>query len=342
MDNIINNIRKSSIPEERKKELIVYAKTLLKNDLPVFFDKRHLTVTLNIPEKSETVAEFVNSETLSYSIEKRSGDLRIVCSPNFNLKEAQRWLLNNILVKIPVSDVAHGFVKNRSILTNACLHVHLEDFWVLKMDIEDFFSSISSTNVQDLFQSIGYNNEVSDVLATLCTYNNCLAQGFPTSPYLANLFLTDFDDKLVSYFREKDFEVTYTRYADDLVFSGIKGRGYTIIIKEIIKFVSDELEKLDLKVNEKKTCIQKKKIKKITGLNVSSDGVSISNKYIKKLNQTIYYCEKYGVVDHLKHVNKENVSNFKGYLFGQAYFIKMIDEYKGAEIIKRLKRLDWI
>lgn len=255
MTIIIKMIEESSISNSRKKELISYTESLISKNLPVFFDRYHICSTLNIPNK-KTIFEFVNDETLSYLIEKRSGDYRIISSPNYYLKQAQRWILDNLLVHVSVSKFAHGFVKNRSIVTNASSHIHQENFWVLNMDIKDFFSSISKKNVCSLFMKIGYNVEVAESLAELCTYGNCLAQGFPTSPHIANLYLNQFDELLGTLVKEFDQSIVYTRYADDLVFSGIKKKGYTKCIHKIIEATKLELAKLNLSINKKKTRVQ--------------------------------------------------------------------------------------
>lgn len=339
--NLLNNIEKSFASDQRKHELSMYAKILSSKKLPVFFDRIHLCTSLNIPLDIK-IDDFVIRETLCYYVRKRSGELRVISSPNYILKQMQRWILSEILSHQIVSKYAHGFIKNRSILTNAKSHVHTKEFWVLTIDIRDFFSSITYEEVFKLFYKMGYNIEVSEIFAKLCTFENRLAQGFPTSPYIANLYLYQFDENMGDYIKNADDSVVYTRYADDLVFSGVKKRGYTKFIAQLIQTVESELELINLLINTKKTRIQKKSVKRITGLNVSANGVSISKAYVKTLKQTIYYCKKFGVIDHLKYHGKEDISNFKGYLYGQAYFIKMIDNTEGTSVLEELNGLDWI
>lgn len=341
INKLLNNIENSSVSAQKKSELIIYAKLLSSKELPVFFDDIHLRTSLNIPVDIK-IDDFVRKETLSHFVRKRSGELRVISSPNYNLKQMQRWILTEVFSHQIVSQYAHGFIKNRSILTNAQSHIHQEESWVLNIDLRDFFSSITYEDVFKLFYKMGYNIEVSEIFAKLCTFENRLAQGFPTSPYIANLYLYQFDENMGDYIKNVDDSVVYTRYADDLVFSGVKKRGYTRFIAQLIQTVESELELINLCINTKKTRIQKKSVKRITGLNVSANGVSISKSYVKTLKQTIYYCKKFGIIDHLKYHGKEDISNFKGYLYGQAYFIKMIDNTEGAFVLKELNGLDWI
>lgn len=340
MNNMIDNINRSNISKKKKEEFLKSFHFLSKNKLPFFFDKKHVLGTLNI-ENSDSIATFIISETLVHQIEKRSGGSREICSPSLKLKVANKWILDNILDKIPVSKQAHGFVKNRSIVTNATMHIHTTESWLLRIDIDNFFFNISLNSIIKIFQNIGYVNEVANVLASICSYEGHLPQGFPTSPYLANLFLKEFDHQVFKFCEKLDSEVIYTRYADDLIISGLKKNGYTLAIKKVKKYIKDQLVSLNLTINSNKTKIQKKEIKHITGLNISQRGVSISNNYIKNIEQTIYYCKRFGIVGHLKYNNLENVSNFKGYLYGTAYFIKMIDPAKGKKILRELDDLSW-
>lgn len=337
MDNQKENIINSSLPSERKAQLIDYYESLKKHNLPVFFDSTHIKKTFKL-ENDIIFEEYVENNIINYLIEKRNGENRAIIAPNYDLKQIQRWILLNILEKTPVSESAHGFVKGRSILTNALEHKYDSESWILSIDIIDFFGSIDSNFVTGVFEKFSYNKEVSESLKNLCTFQNQLPQGFPTSPYLANLYLNEFDIMCKEYIGES---IKYTRYADDLTFSGLKEKGYTLTIKKILDFVDAELEKVGLIRNSRKTRVQKKEKKKVTGLLIKGQDVSVSNKFIREINNHIYYCKKYGVIEHLRYRGKEEVSNFKGYLYGKVYFVMMISPNTGRTLKEELDKLDW-
>ena len=173
----------------------------------------------------------------------------------------------------------------------------------------------------NLFRYYGYTKEVSTLFTKICTYDGSLPQGAPTSPYLANLICKKLDKRLSKL--ASLIDATYTRYADDITFSGShKILSYIPVIQKIILNEG-------FTVNEKKTrAINKSNRQIVTGLVVNNDSVKVQSKYKKVLRQHIYYCKKFGVDYHLSHRDgNEKSANFKEYLFGMAYFIKMVRGY---------------
>jgi len=142
--------------------------------------------------------------------------------------------LENILRKINISDLAHGFVQGRSILTNAKEHLYKPDI-IIKMDIKVFFPSITFERVRGMFHFFGYSGYISTLLAMICTDANrilfqqdgkrnflatskrYLPQGSPTSPMISNIICLKMDKRLNGL--AETFFFRYTRYADDLTFS---------------------------------------------------------------------------------------------------------------------------
>ena len=160
-------------------------------------------------------------------IEKGPGEVRIIEAPKRELKELQRWILREILEKIPPHPAAYGFVKGRSIAGFVAPHVGRRA--VLKMDLRDFFPSIPGARIQAVFRTLGYPETVADLLGGICTnavrgdvpdiYRRPhLPQGAPTSPALANVCAYRLDCRLAGLAKAVGGE--YTRYADDLAFSG--------------------------------------------------------------------------------------------------------------------------
>ena len=115
-----------------------YARRLLDNNLPVIFDTKHLALLIGIDVTELT--KMVFSEERYYTktrIPKKSGDYRELDIPSAELKYIQRWILDNILNKIRVSEFATGFCSKKSILNNAKIHINQK--CIVNMDIKDFF-----------------------------------------------------------------------------------------------------------------------------------------------------------------------------------------------------------
>ena len=167
-------------------EYLKYAEALLNHDLPVIFNKHHLLnlIGWNVVYFNNFVHntdQFYNE----FKIPKKNGSFRIIEAPKKNLCSAQKWILDNILYKFPVSKCCHGFCKEKSILTNALEHVNQE--CIINLDLKDFFPSINENRIFHIFYYYGYTQKVSYFLTKLCTLNKSLPQGAPTSPYLSNL-----------------------------------------------------------------------------------------------------------------------------------------------------------
>lgn len=295
---------------------------------------RHLRQLLGI-HKSDQERLFGIKQIESYKtffIPKKSGGTRKIEAPNDELKAIQLWIKENILDKFSVSQYAKGFVKGVSIYDNALQHTKKE--LVINIDLKDFFPSIGYNEVYKVFKYIGYTESVSKLLTNLCTNPyNVLPQGSPASPVLSNLVSLKLDKRLGCL--AKKIGADYTRYADDITFSGKKSiKKYIEVIKKII---SEE----GYTINEEKFRLQYYyQRQEVTGL-VVNNGVTVPERYIKELENAIYYCKKYGVVDHMKHIDCEK-GFYKEHLYGLAYFVKMVDTKKGTNYLKQLDEIKWI
>lgn len=170
-------------------------------------------------------------------------------------------------------------------------------------------------------------------MARLCTYNNELPQGAPTSPYLSNVVCLKLDKRISEL--AKKYGASYTRYADDITLSA--NTDISNIIPFVEKIVTDE----GFSLNNKKTrVLYEYQRQEVTGLLVSGNRVRVDKKYIKKFKQEIYYCKKYGVADHLRHI-KCDKRFYKEHMYGKAYFVNMVDANLGQRIIKDLDSIVW-
>ena len=222
----INNWRKYfqslGLQEDLIEIYIGYVERMLGAGLPVIFEFSHLARLLG--RTPEYLASAINCPARHYrvfNIPKRNGGYREISAPYPALLECQQWINDNILVKIKPHSSAQGFIKNKSIINNAT--PHLSQPCLLKVDIKNFFPSISFRRVIKLFQNLGYPQNISFYLSSLCCLNEALPQGAATSPSLSNIVLRRLDNRLSGI--SKKSELNYTRYADDMTFSGGKISG---------------------------------------------------------------------------------------------------------------------
>lgn len=215
-------------------------------------------------------------------IPKKFGGVRKISAPDDKLKEIQRIIYDKILSGVTPHPCCHGFTKNRSTVTNARFHTGKR--MVVNIDLKDFFPSISSERVLDTLRSIGTSTKPDHIelefLTRLTTYRGCLPQGASTSPALANLACHCLDKRLAGM--AKKLEAFYTRYADDMTFSGNKNIiGAIPVIRGIIR---DE----KFEIAEKKVRILRRgNRQEVTGLAVN-EKVAVPRK-IRKLIRAVKY-----------------------------------------------------
>lgn len=328
-------VKKEGIISDEEYHLMkIYSDRLKSNGVPVIFNLRHLRKILNI-SKCKQALYFSKERNWMYkrfAIPKRSGGYRVIEAPNEELKARQLWIKKNIVDKMPVSNFAKGFKKNCSIYDNAVKHVGKE--LVINIDIKDFFPTIKYNQIYKLYRYIGYTNQVAHLLTKLCTNEkNVLPQGAPTSPPLSNMVLLKLDKRLSSLAASIGCE--YTRYADDITFSGEKR--IKSILSIVIKIINDE----GFKINNSKLRFQyANQRQEVTGLIVNKK-VSLPSKTLKEIDNAIYYCMKYGVQNHMNRIEC-NKSFYKEHLYGIAYFIKMIDSDEGNRYLEKLSKISWL
>ncbi len=184
-----------------------------------------------------------------------------------------------------ISNIAHGFIKDRGVLTNA--RQHLNKKYLFKIDIKDYFKSITKEGIKSVFLKLGFSENGAEIFSDLCTLDDILYEGFNTSPILANLYCFDLDLEL-KMLAEK-YNVEISRYSDDITFSSdINNFPSTDEIKEIF-------EKYSFKINEEKTInLKYGQPQYVTGLSISNDKYPRVPKIMKrKIRQELYYLNKY-------------------------------------------------
>ena len=192
------------------------------NDSLDFLRSLHLTDGLNLASDNQLAFLYAlsNHAQNHYSqvfIPKKNGKKRKLLIPDYLLKQVQTNILKHILVQFPVSPYATAYKRGCSTVFNA--FPHLNQKLLLKLDIHDFFGSITYIDVyQKVFKSELFPPSVRTLLTHLCCYHDALPQGAPSSPYISNLILKPFDNYIGNWCKKQ--QITYTRYCDDMTFSG--------------------------------------------------------------------------------------------------------------------------
>ena len=216
----------------------------------------------------------------TYQIRKKSGGLRTIAQPSRTMKAVQSWILRNILDGLRVSNVCKGFEKDVSILENA--KPHKDANAVLNIDLEDFFPTVKSAWVCNVFKSVGYGARISGILTSLCTFAGALPQGGPCSPKLANLTSLRLDIRIQGYVGRMG--VIFTRYADDLTFSSYSSKQVTRAYRKVKEIIESE----GFQVNERKTRVAGlSRARRVTGLVVGDGRVRIGRKRLRVVRSKI-------------------------------------------------------
>ncbi len=256
-----------------------------------------LEQTLEISTEELLVfAQQAEDNYIRFPLDKGNGKKRWIEAPKKELKHLQSQLLHKILYKRPPHPVAHGFVPNRSIVTNAKPHVGKK--WVVNFDIKDFFPSTKTPLIRDVIVKYeSFSEEEIEIILLLCTRNNSLPQGAPTSPHLANLALWDFDMSLWKFCLEQGLQ--YTRYADDLTFSG------SSIPQELRSVVIEELKKMGYRLAKGKSSYRGQHRRQIvTGL-VVNEKINLPREKRKRLRAILHDIKQSGIQSALQRSSME-------------------------------------
>lgn len=257
-------------------------------------------------------------------LRKKNGKIRYIHAPDNDLKYAQSRILKNILEYIEISPYATAYVTGKNLKDNA--EPHTNHKYLLKMDITDFFGSITYLQViSSAFNSKRFPVQIGAILTSLCCLDDVLPQGAPTSPALSNIVMKNFDDIIGAWCKKRN--ISYTRYCDDLTFSA------DIPLYNVYLKVKDMLLKRGFDLNEDKTkFITNSSSQRVTGLTVN-EKVSIPRDYKKELRQEVYYAIKYGLADSIIKGNKTeyikrgvpNIHSYFSHLKGKMFYVLQIE-----------------
>lgn len=280
-----------------------------------FFSK-NLNYLLEKLSLHESELEMINIHYRKHEIPKKTGGKRMLHVPSRSLKKVQKKILNNLLYKEKLHPCSYAYRKGKSIVDNA--KVHCGKAVIIKMDIRDFFPSVKAEKVNLLFLKLGWDQEASDKLTELCTWENGLPQGAPTSPALSNIILYKLDKNLFSM--AQGLGASYTRYADDLTFSLIEDDPAKV--RSIIKLTQLAVEKEGFRINFKKgkiNVLRNHQHQKICGVTVNSAKPTLSRKERRKLRAVKHHLE-----------NNRPATMTENQLKGWENFEKMITKEKAT------------
>ena len=164
---------------------------------------------------------------------KKGTKRRKIEAPKVGLKIFQSWIGHNLSSTLIFPKCVFGFIPDMNGVFEAA-DVHCESKWVYSLDLRDFFTSISKEKVKSELINLGYSAHSAELITILCTYQGRLPQGSPASPVLSNIVFQKTDSRLLK--KSEELGIKYTRYADDLVFSGINPMPAALpeLIKEVL------------------------------------------------------------------------------------------------------------
>jgi hypothetical protein len=322
---------------------------LTRRELPVMHTAADLAAKLNINlpalrwltyhRRGATVVHYHRFE-----IAKKTGGVRCISAPKPALAMVQRWVLENILMRLPVTPQAHGFVRGHSIVSNATPHVNRAA--VVNLDLKDFFPSITFRRVKGLFRGVGYSEHLATVLALLCTEpprvpaavdgklyyvalgERVLPQGACTSPAITNALCHRLDCRLQGLAKKHAF--AYTRYADDLTYSGDNPRAVGRLLRSVRAILKEE----GFQEHPTKTRVMRRANRQeVTGVTVNSRP-SVAREEVRSLRAILHNAARFG----LESQNRAGHPNFAAYLRGRVEFVCMVDPSRAEKLRADLER----
>lgn len=294
-----------------------------------------------------------NKKYIHFEIPKKSGGVRSICAPISPIKIIQAKLNQVLQLVYTPKPSAHGFVLDRSILTNA--KGHIDKRYVLNLDLKDFFPSINFGRVRGLFMAAPYHlpERVSTILAQICCFDNSLPQGAPTSPIISNMICARMDTQLQRL--AKEHRCYYSRYADDLSFSTTIYKfplalaskdnvtGEVEIGYKLRKIISDN----GFRINHSKVRLQSRfQRQEVTGLTVN-EFPNVKRKFVRNIRAILNDWEKNGLdaaQEHFRRIQAEqnpskDCKSLKYVVKGKIEFLGMVRGKHDPIYLKFLRKL---
>nr|HEX4312484.1 reverse transcriptase family protein [Kofleriaceae bacterium] len=280
-----------------------------------------------------------------WAIAKKTGGMRRISAPMPRLKAAQHWLLEHVLDKVTLADAAHGFRSERSIVTNAKPHVGAGV--VINLDLKDFFPTLTYRRIKGMFRGLGYGDAAATIFALLCsepevdeveldglrwyvaTGARTLPQGAPTSPAVTNIVCRRLDARLAGAARALGF--AYTRYADDLTFSGAAGADVGAMLDRV-RFVTAAEGFAEHPA--KTRVLRRGRRQEVTGVVVNSK-LGVERETLRKFRALLFQIGKDGPTGKQWGATDDVFAGALGF----ANYVRMVDAAKGVKLVAQVKAL---
>jgi len=260
----------------------------------------YLTVT---PAELKKIWWYRHRMYSQFDIAKGAGKVRTINAPDRRLKFLQRKLAALLAQLYRVRNPVHGFVQARSVKTNA--EAHGQRRFVLNLDLRNFFPTITEKRVVGLLRALGVAKRVAEIVARLSCHMGHLPQGAPTSPVLSNMICYRLDTELL--LAAKAARAIYTRYADDITFSGFQpptplfeggvpavGRFSPELLTPSLRAV---FENNGFEVHPEKAHYADRNSRRIvTGVKIN-DGLNVDRRYVRRIRAMLNSVEKLGLAD---------------------------------------------
>ncbi|MGH2627214.1 MAG: reverse transcriptase family protein [Anaerolineales bacterium] len=258
-------------------------------------------------------------------LRRSNGTFRTIHSPREPIRGIQRWVLDNVLKAYRPHDAAHGFVRGRSIVSNASRHVG--HGILVMMDIASFFPTIPYRSVRKGLEKLGYPYSVASLLANLCTRAGFLPQGAPTSPALSNLVCERLDRRLAGLARSRGF--SYTRYADDMAFSS-NDRRLVALIPLLRRIIEEE----GFEVRAEKTRVARAGARRmVTGI-VVNERPNLPRAQVRTLRAAVNRLVRHGPAAVVMKSRRSEESDPVQVLFGHLGFLAMVNPASGQALAR--------
>lgn len=279
---------------------------------------------------------------------KRGGGRRLVEAPLPRLKALQRQILREILSHVPPHQAAFGFVAGRNCVQAA--QRHAGEAVVLSCDLKDFFASVPASRVHAIFRCLGYPHAVARLLTGLVTVRtppDCLAalpprdrpiwrqphlpQGAPSSPALANLACRGLDIRLAALARS--WEANFSRYADDMVFSG----GRRLADPGLIEAIGGIVAACGLRLHPTKTRLMRQgRRQQVTGITVNQH-INLPRDQYDRLKAILTNCRRHGPASQ----NRDGHPDLRAHLEGRIQWAATLNPHRGLKLRQIYEAIDW-
>lgn len=268
----------------------------------------------------------------SWTARKKHGGIREIIRPKLRLRLVTKNLARSFNFQLPyrAPDHVHGFVRERSAFSNASQHLGKK--CVLRVDLEDFFPSISSAMVKASLETQGYDEKAAELAVSIVTIAGKLPIGLSTSPFLSNLVFLNTDNSLAEYAQQE--RLSFTRYVDDLTFSGeVTDRHLT----DISKILDDA----NWSVNTYKTAFMRRGGRQyVTGLYVGeSDRPHIPRETKRRMRWILHMIQKFGYETYWESFGGERDEMHRKRLLGWACYIAAVEPDVGKPLLRAFYEL---